>query len=86
MHDLFKNLNRLVFLFFMASFSHNIFSVTEFLGEVSIEGRSFSKEGFFNQAKFHSSLSFSTEIYIELDDLKKSFTFKPKFRKDSEDS
>ena len=86
MNGLFKNLNRLIFLFFMASFSHNIFSVTEFLGEISIEGRSFSNEGFFNQAKFHSSLSVSPEIYIESDDLKKSFTFKPKFRKDSEDS
>ena len=86
MNGLFKNLNRLIFLFFMASFSHNIFSITEFLGEISIEGRSFSNEGFFNQAKFHSSLSVSPEIYIESDDLKKSFTFKPKFRKDSEDS
>jgi hypothetical protein len=86
MNGLFKNLNRLIFLFFTVSFSHNIFSVTELLGEVSIEGRSFSKEGFFDQAEFHSSLSFSPEIYIESDDLKKSFTFKPKFRKDSEDS
>lgn len=86
MNGLFKNLNRLIFLFFTVSFSHNIFSVTELLGEVSIEGRSFSKEGFFNQAEFHSSLSFSPEIYIESDNLKRSFTFKPKFRKDSEDS
>ena len=86
MNSLFKKLNRLIFLFFTVSFSHNIFSVTELLGEVSIEGRSFSKEGFFNQAEFHSSLSFSPEIYIESDNLKRSFTFKPKFRKDSEDS
>ena len=86
MNGLFKNLNRLIFLFFTVSFSHNIFSVTELLGEVSIEGRSFSKEGFFDQAEFHSSLSFSPEIYIESDNLKRSFTFKPKFRKDSEDS
>ena len=66
MNGLFKNLNRLIFLFFTVSFSHNIFSVTELLGEVSIEGRSFSKEGFFDQAEFHSSLSFSPEIYIPI--------------------
>ena len=44
------------------------------------------KEGLFDQDKFHSSISFSPEIYIESEDSKKSFTFKSKFRKDSEDS
>ena len=86
MKSLFNNLSGLVFLFLMAGFSHNIFSVTEYLGEVSIEGRYFSNAGLFDQAKFHSSLLFSPEIYIESDNFKRSFTFKPKFRKDSEDS
>ncbi|MDG2061717.1 MAG: hypothetical protein P8J93_07885 [SAR86 cluster bacterium] len=86
MKCLFNILNRLVFSFLVLSFSQNSFSGREFLGEVSFEGRYFSKEGFFDQDKFHSSISFSPEIYIESEDSKKSFTFKSKFRKDSEDS
>ena len=65
--------------------SNSLLSETEFLGEFSFEGRSFLEDGFPFQENFHSSFTFSPEIYLESEDQKKSFTFKPKFRNDSED-
>ena len=62
--------------------SNSLLSETEFLGEFSFEGRSFLEDGFPFQENFHSSFTFSPEIYLESEDQKKSFTFKPKFRND----
>ncbi len=57
----------------------------EFIGEVSLDNRHFFKEGIFEQDKNHSSMSFSPEIFKNLED-DQIFHFKAKLRNDTKDT
>ncbi len=72
-----------LFLFFISFFLLPIQG--EFIGEVSLDNRHFFKEGIFEQDKNHSSMSFSPEIFKNLED-DEIFHFKAKLRNDTKDT
>ena len=57
----------------------------EFIGEVSLDNRYFFKEGIFGQDKNHSSISFSPEIFKDIEE-DQIFHFKAKLRNDTKDT
>tara|TARA_Y100001970_G_scaffold250037_1_gene321366 strand:- start:51044 stop:52222 length:1179 start_codon:yes stop_codon:yes gene_type:complete len=56
----------------------------EFIGEVNLDNRHYFNQGIFGQDKNHSSISFSPEIFKNLED-DQIFHFKAKLRKDTKD-
>ena len=85
LQDSIQRITKIQVILFCLLFNYFLKAEVDYLGDFSFEGRYFLEDGFLFQENFHSSFTFSPEIYFESDDGKKSFTFKPKLRNDSQD-
>ena len=85
LQDSIQRITKIQVILFCLLFNYFLKAEVDYLGDFSFEGRYFLEDGFFFQENFHSSFTFSPEIYFESEDSKQSFTFKPKLRNDSQD-